>query len=113
MRDKMKSIENLELFPDLDLTEKTKSKGKSVERLSRLDLHGELKGKILPLCRLKYGEIWEDPIRGHKVGVADAATAEDVRKVYKMGAQAVLVGEAIMREHDIGKKVRELSQATG
>lgn len=38
-------------------------------------------------------------------------TAADVRSVYGMGAQAVLVGEAIMREPDMGKKVRELSRA--
>ena len=39
-------------------------------------------------------------------------TAGDVRTLYKMGAQAVLVGEAIMREPDMAGKVRELSQAT-
>ncbi len=38
-------------------------------------------------------------------------TAADVRSVYGMGAQAVLVGEAIMREPDMGEKVRELSRA--
>ena len=39
-------------------------------------------------------------------------TAEDVRRVHTMGADAVLVGEAIMREKDIGAKVRELAYAT-
>ena len=38
-------------------------------------------------------------------------TAEDVKRIYEMGAQAVLVGEAIMREHDMARKVKELSQA--
>jgi len=38
-------------------------------------------------------------------------TAEDVRTVHSMGAGAVLVGEAIMREKDMAMKVRELSQA--
>jgi len=71
----------LELFPDIDIAGKAKNEGKSIERLSRLDLHGELKEKILPLCRLKYKEIWEDPIRGHRVGVADATKAEDVKKI--------------------------------
>ncbi len=37
--------------------------------------------------------------------------AQDVQAVYSMGANAVLVGEALMREQDIGRKVRELSQA--
>jgi len=38
-------------------------------------------------------------------------TADDVRTVYAMGARAVLVGEAIMREKDMGRKVRELAEA--
>lgn len=37
--------------------------------------------------------------------------AQDVQVVSSMGAHAVLVGEALMREKDIGRKVRELSQA--
>ena len=37
--------------------------------------------------------------------------AQDVQAVYSMGANVVLVGEALMREKDIGRKVRELSQA--
>ncbi|MFC1552973.1 indole-3-glycerol phosphate synthase TrpC, partial [Candidatus Latescibacterota bacterium] len=36
-------------------------------------------------------------------------TAEDVKSVCAMGADAVLVGESLMRENDIGKKVRELT----
>lgn len=50
----------------------------------------------------------------HAILVSESGihTAEDVRKVYRMGANAVLVGEAIMREHDMKRKVRELSQAT-
>ena len=39
-------------------------------------------------------------------------TAGDVQAVHKMGANAVLVGEALMREKDMAKKVMELSQAT-
>ncbi|MEO0128097.1 MAG: site-specific DNA-methyltransferase [candidate division WOR-3 bacterium] len=56
-------------------------KGKTTEEIKRLDLHGELREKILPLCRLKYGEIWQDPINGHKVGVLDATKIEDVKKI--------------------------------
>jgi site-specific DNA-methyltransferase (adenine-specific) len=55
-------------------------KGKTSERLTRLDLHGEVKEKITPLCRLRYGGIWEDPIRGHRIGVLDATKIEDVRE---------------------------------
>lgn len=59
------------------------------EKLERLDLEGELRQKVLPLCRLKYGEIWEDPVNGHKVGVLDATKEEDVRKIMG-GTKAVL-----------------------
>ena len=55
--------------------------GKTTERLKRLDFHARLNEKVLPLCRLKYGEIWEDPVRGHKVGVLDATKLGDVKKI--------------------------------
>ena len=82
---RVKENQNLSLFPDLDLIEKGKSKGRTTEGLERLDLHGELQKKILPLSRLKYGEVWEDPIKGHKVGVLDATKIENVRKI--MGSE--------------------------
>ncbi len=53
----------------------------TTEKLKRIDLHGELRKKILPFCRLRYGEIWEDPLKGHKVGVLDATKFEDVLKI--------------------------------
>lgn len=71
------SLFNDELFAQ----EGAEKKGKTTERLERLDLHGELRKKILPLCRLKYGDIWEDPKNGHKVGVLDATKLEDVKKI--------------------------------
>ena len=72
----------LSLFGDELLTEKeTKEKGKTTERLKRLDFYGELRGEILPFCRLKYGEVWEDPVNKHKVGVLDATKPEDVKKI--------------------------------
>ncbi len=42
-----------------------------MEKLSRLDSDSELRKKILPYCRLKTGEIWEDKINGHRVGTGD------------------------------------------
>jgi len=72
----------LNLFDSELLTkEEAEEKGRTTERVERLDLHGELQKKILPLCRLKYGDIWEDPINGHKVGVLDATKQEDVKKI--------------------------------
>jgi len=72
----------LGLFDNERLTnEEIEKRGRTVERLARLDLYGELRKKILPLCRLKYGDIMEDPISGHKVGVLDATKLEDVKKI--------------------------------
>lgn len=51
------------------------------EKLGRLDLRNDLREKILPLCRLKMGEIWEDGISGHKVGVLDATRIDDVNSI--------------------------------
>ncbi|HBG60390.1 MAG: hypothetical protein A2Y03_00405 [Omnitrophica WOR_2 bacterium GWF2_38_59] len=35
-------------------------------------------------------------------------THEDINKIYKLGANAVLIGETFMREQDIGKKIQEV-----
>jgi site-specific DNA-methyltransferase (adenine-specific) len=51
------------------------------ERLRRIDFFSELREKLLPFCRLKYGEIWEDSLSGHRVGVLDATKLEDVKKI--------------------------------
>jgi len=51
------------------------------ERLPRLDSNVELRSRILPYCRLKKGEIWEDPVHGHRVGVLDATVADDVQRL--------------------------------
>lgn len=51
------------------------------EKLGRLDLRNDLRKKILPLCRLKKGDVWEDKISGHKVGVLDATEKSDVIKI--------------------------------
>jgi len=53
----------------------------TTENLKRLDLNDELKEGLLPFCRLKRGDIWEDPVCGHKVGVLDATDPSDVSKI--------------------------------
>ena len=50
------------------------------EPLPRLDSNKELKEKLLTFCRLKKGEVWIDPVKGHRVGVLDAASAGEDRK---------------------------------
>ena len=71
------SLQQVSLFTDPPPRKKP-NKAKKVERLPRLDTHPELRQKLLPLCRLNYGEIWEDPIRGHRVGVLDATKKSNV-----------------------------------
>lgn len=46
--------------------------------LPRLDINEELRQEIMPFCRLKPGEIWVDPVKGHKVGCLDASQPADV-----------------------------------
>ena len=73
--------DTLELF-NIPSIKKEKNNGATVEQLRRLDFDGELKRKILPLCRLKKGDIWEDAKRGHRVGLLDATNSEDVLKIF-------------------------------
>lgn len=49
--------------------------------LPRLDTDDELRRRILPFCRLKSGEIWVDPVNGHRVGCLDATQLADVRQL--------------------------------
>jgi DNA modification methylase len=53
----------------------------TTETLSRLDITEDVKASLLPFCRLRYGDIWEDSVRGHKVGVLDATKTNDVIKI--------------------------------
>lgn len=52
------------------------------EPSGRLDKADEIREKITPYCRLKSGEIWEDPIKGHKVAVLDATQSDEVKRVF-------------------------------
>ncbi|WP_448561852.1 DNA-methyltransferase [Trichothermofontia sp.] len=40
--------------------------------LPRLDDHPDIRQKLLPFCRLVPGEVWIDPLRGHRIGCLDA-----------------------------------------
>lgn len=46
--------------------------------LPRLDTSSELREKLLEFCRLQSGEIWVDPVFGHRVGCLDATDANAV-----------------------------------
>jgi len=78
---------NNELFPELECIPRT------TERLGRLDLHGTLKKKVLQFCRLNYGEVWVDQIKGHKVGVLDATKREDVGRIIKNEKAKLIIND--------------------
>jgi site-specific DNA-methyltransferase (adenine-specific) len=46
--------------------------------LPRIDKDEKLRELLIPYCRIKKGEIWEDAIRGHKVGCLDAVDEEKI-----------------------------------
>ncbi len=69
----------MDLFGNHDAS--PEEKGQTSEKLTRLDIDEALKKKILPFCRLKQGEIWEDSKNGHRVGLLDATSYADVDKL--------------------------------
>lgn len=58
--------------------------------LPRLDKNPELQTELLRYCRLAAGEVWTDPVSGHRVGCLDAAQAKDVAKIFN-GEKAKLL----------------------
>ncbi len=61
------------------------------EKLQRIDRSHEINSLLLPHCRLKYGEIWTDPIHGHKVGCLDAASEKDIQKLMQDSQAALAI----------------------
>jgi site-specific DNA-methyltransferase (adenine-specific) len=59
-----------------------KKLSQTTEKLRRLDV-GERRKDIVKYCRLDYGDVWEDPIKGHRVGVLDATKDNDVQKLLR------------------------------
>ncbi len=53
----------------------------ATEPLPRLDSDTEIRQKLLTYCRLKPGEVWEDPVQGHRVGVLDATCPDAVSEI--------------------------------
>lgn len=49
--------------------------------LPKLDEDAELRETLLPLCRLAPGEVWSDPLRGHRVGCLDAANPDQIESL--------------------------------
>ena len=94
-----------------DITIDTKdTEGATTERLKRLDLNKYSRQEILPLCRLNYGEIWEDPVRGHRVGVLDATNPDDVLKISDLEKTKLLVNDPPYNVIAGRKNTRNLSK---
>lgn len=49
--------------------------------LPRLDSVPEVRERLLPLCRLRRGDVWIDRLRGHRVGCLDAADTQEVKEI--------------------------------
>lgn len=65
----------------------------ATEPLPRLDSDAEIRQKLLPRCRIKLGEVWEDPVRGHKVGVLDATCPDAVSEIMGCKKAKVVVND--------------------
>jgi len=48
------------------------------EPFGRIDQDDALRARLLPFCRLRMGEVWDDPVAGHRVGVCDATDPAQV-----------------------------------
>ena len=89
-RAKLNANKQEALFSVPVLEKNGQDNGTTTEKLPRIDLNQALRAKLLPLCRLKYGEIWQDSLHGHRVGVLDATKRADVEKIMQ-GDRARLV----------------------
>ena len=49
--------------------------------LPRLDRNEALRQALLPFCRLRPGQVWVDPVNGHRVGCLDATSEADVSRL--------------------------------
>jgi len=49
------------------------------ENLGRIDTDQHIRNLLLPYCRLKYGEVWQDSILGHKVGCLGGSSEKDIQ----------------------------------
>ncbi|MEJ2193799.1 MAG: site-specific DNA-methyltransferase [Ignavibacteriaceae bacterium] len=50
--------------------------------LPRIDKDEKLKEMLLPFCRLKKGEVWEDPSGKHKIGCLNAADESQIKLLF-------------------------------
>ena len=63
------------------------------EPLPRIDSDTKIRKELLPYCRLKSGDVWEDSVRGHKVGVLDATSSDAVSGVMENKSAKVALND--------------------
>ncbi|MDY6934848.1 MAG: site-specific DNA-methyltransferase [Spirochaetota bacterium] len=85
--------ENIIVFPELDESSEKDNQHKTAERLGRLDSDISLRERVSSFCRLDYGEIWEDSISGHRVGVLDASKSVDVNRIADDERAALIIND--------------------
>ena len=82
------------LFPSDDARPVSRAKkGLTTERLKRIDTDVRLREQLLPHCRLTHGEIWEDAVCGHRVGVLDATNPADVDRIMGSEKTGLLIND--------------------
>ena len=59
--------------------------------LPRLDSTPAIREKLLPFCRLGLGEVWTDPIRGHRVGCLDACNSEHLSEIMSLDKASLAI----------------------
>jgi len=62
-------------------------------RTPRLDTPGEYRTQALKHCRLRKGEIWNDPEKGHRVAVMDAADKDTVSSLCAGNAPSLIIND--------------------
>ncbi len=62
----------------------------SVDLLNRLEKDEKLRRMLLPHCRLKPGDIWNDPTGKHLIGCGDAADLDFVNKIHSQVPPPIL-----------------------
>lgn len=78
----MKEEKQQTLFPvEQEASDRPQSRRSTTEPFGRLDNNSSLRARLLPLCRLNPGDVWEDPVRGHRVGVLDAIKLEHLKQI--------------------------------
>ncbi len=90
----MASSQQKTLFPtdDARLVSRAK-KERTTERLKRIDTDASLRERLLPYCRLKHGDVWEDEVSGHRVGVLDATSKSDVARIMEGEKTGLLIND--------------------